>query len=85
MRGVSYWLGIMFVLAGLSMLGYVAWQMYGTNIVSKQTQERIVEDLTEQWAVAPGTTIDGDPGPGSAGIPLGEASALIRIPAFGDD
>jgi sortase A len=82
---VSFWLGIMFVLGGLGMLGYVAWQMYGTNIVSKQAQERIVEDLTQEWAVAPGSTIDGDQGPGSAGVPLGKASALIRIPAFGED
>jgi sortase A len=82
-RGVSFWLGLVLVLAGLGMLGYVGWQMYGTNIVSRQAQERIVEDLTEQWAVAPGTTIDGEPEP--AGVPLGDASALIRIPAFGDD
>ena len=84
-RGFSFWLGLVLVLAGLGMLGYVGWQMYGTNIVSRQAQERIVEDLTEQWAVAPDTTIDGEPAPDPAGVPLGDASALIRIPAFGDD
>jgi sortase A len=66
------------------MLGYVAWQFYGTNIVSRQTQERLVEDLTQQWDVAPGSTIEGEPGPEPADVPLGNASALIRIPAFGD-
>jgi sortase A len=80
-RGVSFWLGLVLVLAGLGMLGYVAWQMYGTNVVSRQTQERLVDDLEQEWAVAPGTTVEGKP----AEVPLGDASALIRIPAFGDD
>ncbi|HEX6246777.1 MAG TPA: class E sortase [Nocardioidaceae bacterium] len=89
-RGLSFWLGLVLVLAGAGMLGYVAWQMYGTNIVSKQTQQRLVEDLERQWT-EPGTTLEERPGEGSAGevtageVPLGDASALIRIPAFGDD
>ncbi|HEY0773338.1 MAG TPA: class E sortase [Nocardioidaceae bacterium] len=83
-RGVSFWLGLMLVLGGLGMLGYVAWQMYGTNIVSRQTQERLVQDLEQEWSVAPGTTVEGKPAE-PADVPLGDASALIRIPAFGDD
>lgn len=83
-RGVSFWLGLMLVLGGLGMLGYVAWQMYGTNIVSRQTQERLVQDLEQEWSVAPGTTVEGKPAE-PADVPLGNASALIRIPAFGDD
>lgn len=74
----------MLVLGGLGMLGYVAWQMYGTNIVSRQTQERLVQDLEQEWSVAPGTTVEGKPAE-PADVPLGDASALIRIPAFGDD
>lgn len=89
-RGVSFWLGLMLVLGGLGMLGYVAWQMYGTNIVSRQTQERLVQDLEKEWSVAPGTTVEGKPAapaaPAEQGdVPLGDASALVRIPAFGDD
>ncbi|HEX5771258.1 MAG TPA: class E sortase [Nocardioidaceae bacterium] len=83
-RGVSFWLGLMLVLGGLGMLGHVAWQMYGTNIVSRQTQERLVQDLEQEWSVAPGTTVEGKPAE-PADVPLGNASALIRIPAFGDD
>jgi sortase A len=82
--GAAYWVGIVLVLGGLGMLGYVAWQFYGTNIVSKQAQERLVDDLTERWAVAPDAEIDRAPAE-PAGVPLGDASALIRIPAFGDD
>jgi sortase A len=86
-RGLSFWLGIVLVLAGLGMLGYVGWQMYGTNIVSKQAQQRIVQELEEEWTVARGTTIEGERqgSSASASVPLGDASALIRIPAFGDD
>ncbi len=86
-RGLSFWLGLVLVLGGLGMLGYVAWQMYGTNIVSRQNQERLVQDLEKEWSVAPGTTVEGRPAdrPESGGVPLGDASALIRIPAFGDD
>jgi len=74
---VTFWLGIMLVLGGLGMLGYVGWQMYGTNVVSKRTHEQLVEGLTAEWR-APQGRAGGD-------LPLGEASALIRIPAFGDD
>ena len=74
-------MGIVFVLAGLSMLGYVAWQFYGTNIVSKHAQERIVDDLTDRWAEAPSKQIDR----ATSDVPLGDASALVRIPAFGKD
>ena len=84
-RGVTFWMGIMFVLAGLGMLGYVGWQFYGTNYVSRHTQQQLVQDLQQNWSSEPGTTIDAKPGTKSAGVPLGKASALIRIPAFGDD
>ncbi len=84
-RGASFWVGLVLVLAGLGMLGYVAWQMYGTNIVSRQTQERLVEDLEQQWA-EPTRTFEADEQTVTAGeVPLGDASALVRIPAFGDD
>lgn len=82
-RGISFWVGVLLVFGGLGMLGYVAWQFYGTNIVSKQEQQRLVEDLNQEWSVAPGTTVDRKAEPKA--VPLGDAMALIRIPAFGDD
>ena len=83
-RGAGFYVGLVLVLGGLSMLGYVAWQMFGTNIVSRQEQQRIVEELTDEWAThdrVPGEAA----GPAEKTVPLGEASALIRIPALGDD
>lgn len=84
-RGVSFWLGIGLLAAGLGLLGYVGWQMYGTNIVSERKQREAVEALERQWAEQP-TAIDrGDDGPRAEPVRLGTATALIRIPRFGDD
>lgn len=83
-RGVSFYLGVGLVLAGLGLLGYVGWQFFGTNIVSRQAQERVVSELEAQWESRPA----GSSGQGSVvgtEADLGEASALVRIPRFGDD
>ena len=62
-------LGIVLILVGLGFLGYVGWQYYGTNVVSKHAQAKIKKELAVQWE----NNIDGD------------AVGLIRIPRFGDD
>ncbi|HET7690725.1 MAG TPA: class E sortase [Nocardioidaceae bacterium] len=80
-RRVLFPLGLVLVIVGLVLVGYFAWQFYGTNIVAKQKQEKNVEQLTALWE-------KGDPATPSAEdgeISIGEASALIRIPAFGKD
>ena len=82
-RGPVFYVGIVLVLAGLGLLGYVGWQMYGTNIVSKQAQERITSELRDRWAAAESGQGGADSPYGD--VPLGEASALVRIPKFGDD
>jgi len=46
---VVVWLGTALVLAGLGLLGYVGWQVFGTNIVSEQRQRETVEKLERQW------------------------------------
>lgn len=92
-RGATFWLGTALVLAGVVMLGYVGWQMWGTNYVAERKQRDAVETLERAWREepAPGDrddTAGGGDGRGSAdpaAVPLGEASALIRIPRFGDD
>jgi sortase A len=81
-RGVGFWLGVLLVVGGLGMLGYVAWQFYGTTYVAKQVQDRVVEELTEEWSVAPSTQVGGVKEPEA---PVGEPIGLVRIPAFGDD
>ena len=79
-RATWLWLGGGLVAAGLAIVGYVAWQLVGTNIVSERRQTELVEQLEDQWRTSPGTELSrADP------VRLGEASALIRIPRFGDD
>lgn len=74
-RRVAFWVGIGLILAGLGLLGYVAWQFWGTNYVSKRHQREITSALQQDWQS------------GHAKKPKfvskGQASALIRIPRFG--
>jgi sortase A len=60
--------GVLLILAGLSMLAYIAWQYYGTNIVSKHKQEEVKQHIAVEW----GKGLDGD------------AIGLLRVPRFGD-
>lgn len=60
--------GLVCVLVGVSLLGYVGWQYYGTNIIAKQKQQEITQTLITNWDDG----IDGN------------AIGLLRIPRFGD-
>lgn len=78
----AFGLGLVLVGAGVVLLGYVGWQLYGTNYVSQQRHDRTVEALREAWAGS------GDPGPtGTGSVPSGgsSADAIVRVPAFGED
>ena len=77
-RRVLTWLGILCVAAGVVLIGYVCWQLFATNIISERNQRAEIEELEEEWR-------DPDPAGSAQEVALGEASALIRIPRFGDD
>ena len=70
--------GFLLIGTGLVVLGYVAWQLYGTTYVAKRDQEQTVERTLQAWA-EPVTVSDERP------VPEGDATALVRIPAFGKD
>jgi len=74
-RRITFWIGMGLILAGLGLLGYVAWQFWGTNWVSKREHRQITSELQEDWGAG-----NGKP---PKFIPQGQASALIRIPRFG--
>src|SRR4051794_5361547 len=78
-RGAAFWVGIGLILAGLAVLGYVAWQFFGTNVVSHRKQQRIVEQTERAWS-SPGTA--GATGR-AGGLDLHGALALMKIPKFG--
>jgi sortase A len=72
------WIGAGLAFAGLVILGYVAWQLVATNIISERRQAALVEQLQTDWERPPGPDT-------TEPAQIGEASALVRIPRFGDD
>jgi sortase A len=64
---------------GLAILGYIAWEYVGTNVVAHHRQAEQIAELRRTWHEPGGADAE------SGGIPLGAASALVRIPRFGDD
>lgn len=62
-------LGLALVLGGLGVLGWGAWQYWGTNIVAKQEHNQIRQVISEDW----------DLGQDS------ESIGLLRVERFGDD
>ena len=61
--------GVALILSGLGFLGYVGWQYYGTDVLSKQKQATVKNGLVLNWDKG----IDGD------------AIGLLRVPRFGKD
>ncbi|MFY0406595.1 class E sortase [Solicola sp. PLA-1-18] len=70
--GTATLVGVVLMAVGVSMLGYVGWEYYGTNIVSKRAQASLSEGLDAQWASAE-----------QKNPVRGDAIALVRIPRFG--
>lgn len=75
-RRLTLWVGLLMILTGVVMLGYVGWQFYGTNWTSHREQQKVASTLQTQWQTG-GEKLQ------PRYVPKGRASALIRIPAFG--
>ena len=76
---MTQWVGVTMMLGGLAMLGWVAWQFWGTNYVSQNHQASVTKELRAQWTEQ-GTRLQRLK---PAYVPKGKASALIRVPRFG--
>ena len=63
------------VVTGLAMLGWVGWQLYGTNYVSERKHSALVERVQRTWEEG-GDTVESEEG---------RVAAVVRIPRFGDD
>jgi sortase A len=68
-RRIATAIGVIFLLAGLGVIGYFAWQYYGTNIIAKRHQAEIKKQTIEQW---------------DKGVE-GDAIAMLRVKRFGED
>jgi sortase A len=66
--------GLVLVLGGLGTLGWVGWEMYGTNWVSQRKQAEAIDEITVQWA----------DGKDFAKVPAGRVTSIVRIPRFGE-
>lgn len=84
-------LGVVLLVLGLGCLGYVGYQYVGTNFIADRAFDSGRQNLRQRWQAqqpAPVNARDSaDPDPTvRAAKPLpGEATALLRIPAFGAD
>ncbi|MER7559056.1 class E sortase [Nocardioides sp. NPDC126508] len=74
-RRSVFWAGIVLIVAGLGVLGYVAWEFYGTTIVSKGRQRDATSRIERAWGS----------GQTEVSTEFGSAKALIEIPRFGKD
>jgi sortase A len=80
-RLAGWLVGFVLLVTGLALLGYVGWEYYGTDVVSKHEQAKLRAQLREEWRYP---TVGDVVGPGAPPI-LGQPDALIRIPRFGSD
>ncbi len=76
--------GVTLVVAGIAVLGYVAWAVYGTTWASHRTQAHIVDKVHDTWGSAPATDTTA-PKDDAVEVPQGDVTALLRIPRFGDN
>jgi sortase A len=68
-------LGWLLIVCGLALIGYVVWQLYGTNVVSARKHREITGSLQQQWK-------DGKDFATNESM---KADALLRVPRFGKD
>lgn len=67
--------GVVFILIGVLLLGWLLWQFVGSGIWARQQYARQIEALHGQWA-----SEESPEGPAP-----GEAFAILTVPEFGED
>lgn len=75
-------IGILMLVVGLSCLGWVGYEYFGTNVVSAKAFEQEKDGLRAKWDSQSVGESDSDAA--QVAIP-GDAIGLLRIPAFGRD
>lgn len=67
--------GVALVVTGVGVLGWVGWQLWGTTWVSERRHDQITTELEQEWRA----------GEQLVQVEEGPATAVVEIPAFGDD
>lgn len=67
--------GLALIAVGLVLLGYVGWQLYGTNVVAHRHRDQVLGELRRAW----------DGGRTEVATGRGTAREVVRIPRFGRD
>jgi sortase A len=68
-------IGVLLILAGLSGLGYIGWQFWGTDWQSARIQRGVLEETEQAWVR----------GKDPAKVEWGTIEGIVRIPSFGKD
>jgi len=79
-RRALRWSGFVLIAAGLVVLGYVGWQLYGTTWLAQRHQSDVVAATERAWSAPEGRSVSSD----DTGL-AEDVVAVVRIPAFGDD
>lgn len=72
-RRTSLAIGLVLVACGVGLLGWAAWQYWGTNWVSHRNQDAVVSELEQRWGA----------GDDLARTEHGVGTAVIHVPRFG--
>lgn len=91
-RSVLTVVGVVLLLAGVGLLGWVGFEYFGTNVISERAFVDEKNKLLAKWEAEGSASERGDkpattskPGSSQARQIPGEAIALLRVPAFGED
>lgn len=69
-------LGLVLLVLGVTVFGWLGWQFVGTSVVARQQYAAQLDQLQTQWS-------QGEPPAQSRAAP-GEAFAILRVPKFGE-
>lgn len=73
--------GQLMITAGLVILLFTVYELYGTGLAASRDQNELLGDLRDSWDQP--SRGDSDPGAGVVAVKPGEALAVLRIPRFG--
>ena len=80
-------LGELLITAGLVVLLFAVYELWGTGFYTNAQQDTLLSELTESWSepapAATGTKAQ-KPVATAADVPIGKGMAVLRIPRFGD-